>query len=36
MNFHSVSFEVTNNIVAAYDAGTENNPTNAPDPETQG
>jgi hypothetical protein len=36
MNFHSVSFSVTNGVVSAYNAGTENDPTNAPDPVTQG
>jgi hypothetical protein len=32
MNFHSVSFEVTNSVVVTYDAGTSNNPAIAPDP----
>ena len=37
MNFHSVSFDINGlGAVAAYDAGTENNPAHAPDPASQG
>ena len=37
MNFHSVSFDINGlGAVVVYDAGTENNPTNAPDPASQG
>lgn len=37
MNFHSVRFEIVGTgVVASYDAGTEGDPDEAPDPETQG
>lgn len=36
MNFHSARFEVTNSVVAAYDAGTQNNPISATDPVASG
>jgi len=32
MHFHAADFKIGTNVVAAYDAGTQNNPTNAPDP----
>ena len=36
MNVHAVEFAITNSVVFAYDAGTENNPATAPNPQTQG
>lgn len=36
MNFNTVTFEVTNTVVASYDAGAEGNPAMSPDPTTQG
>ena len=32
MNFHTVTFSITNTVVTAYDAGTNGNPPTAPDP----
>jgi hypothetical protein len=36
MNFQSAKFMITNTVVAAYDAGTEGNPSTAPDPVLSG
>jgi hypothetical protein len=36
MNFNGVAFEITNTIVAGYDAGTAGDPPLAPDPAAQG
>ena len=35
MNFHAITFAIGTNVVAAYDAGTQSNPTNSPDPRAQ-